>query len=329
MTEQKKLRELANNVRIVGTLKEVNLEVKPNKLDPTVMQIMGNIVVIVEEKSKNRIHEHTVNLFAKHTSKLYKGYMTIKDQFKPADVVGKDAADRVSIVGSIDENIYMGQDQQLKEFNRIRGLFVNRVDEAALSKQPSLANDEAIAVLEFVVTNLRPKTDKEGIETGEVCIDSITVGYNNGVHSLHDVIVGTDLVDVITENYEINSTGKLTFAINNYVELEEREVDPFASTNEGGFGVQVDISDGPIKHFFRELRVIGGFPPYFDERALDEDDIKLARQIHALKVQEVKNNVPAVPQTQTASNGFGTNAGNPFATPTGNTIDISDDDLPF
>lgn len=327
MTEQKKLRELANNIRMVGTLKEINLEVKPNKNDPKIMQLMGDIVVTVTDKVNNRIHEHKINLFAKHTSKLYKGYVTIKDQFKASDVVGVDAADRVVVTGSIDENIYMGGDATLKQFNRNRGLFINRIDENALAKDPSLAFDSAVAQLELVITNIRPNTDKEGLENGEYTINGITVGYNNGVHNIHRMVVGSDLADVITENYEVGNTGKLTFAINNYVELEENdEPDPFAQ-QEGGFGVQVDISDGPIKKYVNELRVIGGFPPYFDEKALDEDDIKLARQIHALKVQEVKNSVPSTPAPKKQTGGFGAEA-DPFASGA-KTIDISDDDLPF
>ena len=333
MTEQKKLRQMANNIRIVGTLKEINLEVKPNKNDASIMQIMGDIVVTVVDKKHNRIHEHKINLFAKHTSKLYKGYLTVKNQFKASDdIKSGEVADRVSVTGNIDENIYMGSDATLKQFNRNRGLFVNRVDEKALAKDPSLANDSAVAQLELVVTGIKAAADKEGIETGEYKIEGVTIGYENGVHNIHKMIVGEDLADVITENYEIGNTGKLTFAINNYAELAEvEEPDPFAGQEDGGFGVQVDISDGPATKYVNELRVIGGFPPYFDEKALDEDDIKLAKQIHALKVQEVKNAVPAAPPaSKQQAGGFGTDAAaDPFASGQGNTIDISDDDLPF
>jgi hypothetical protein len=321
MTEQKKLKELMNNIRVTGTLKSVDLEVKPNKKDPKVKQIMGSIVVMVEDAANGRVHEHEINLFAKDSSKLFKGYNTVKNEFKAADVVGKENADRVTVVGSIDENLYMGQDGELREFNRNRGLFVNRVTEQETA-------DEAIAQIELVITGLREKTDSEGIETGEFAIDAFTVGYNNGVTKLRNLVVGTDLADVITENYEVDSTGKLTFAMNNYVEFEEQEdSDPFEE-EEGGFGVQVDISNGPIKKYVRELRVIGGFPPYADERALEEEDIKFAKQIRALKVQEVKNSVPATPPaSQSGAGGFGVNTTDPFASD--GTIDISDDDLPF
>jgi hypothetical protein len=328
MTEQKKLRELANNVRIVGTLKEVDLQVKPNKNDASVMQIMGSITVTTVDKKNNQINEHKVNLFAKHTSKLYKGYVTIMNDFKSSSVVGSDAADRVQVTGSIDENLYMGNGE-LKAFNRIRGLFVNRIDEQALTKNPGLANDEAVAQLELLVKSVEPKTDREGVETDEMVVKAFSVGYNNGVHEIRDIIVGPELADVISENYEPNSTGLLTLKINNYAEIEETEEDPFASQGEG-FGVQVDI-EGPVTRYTRELRVIGGFPPYLDGRELSEDDIALAKQIHALKVQDVKSSVPDTPPTQTGANGFGSNASSTNADPfaTGGGIDISDDDLPF
>lgn len=330
--EQKKLKELGNNIRVTGTLKAVDLEVKPNKKDPTVRQIMGSITVMVEDKKNNRIHEHEINLFAKESSKLFKGYNTVRTDFKAADTVGVENADRVQVTGNIDENIYMGSDGKLKEFNRNRGLFVNRVDAKALEKQPSLANDEAIAQIELVVENIRPKTDGEGIETGEYGIDAFTVGYNNGVTKLQRIVVGEDLANVITEHYEPGVTGKLTFAMNNYVELEENEVEPDPFANEGGFGVTTDISNGPIKKYIRELRVIGGFPPYLDDRALEDEDVKLAKQIRALKIQEIQNSAPPTPPVQQSKDGFGVNNADPFGDPfAGNTgtIDISDDDLPF
>lgn len=331
MTEQKQLRELQNNIRIVGTLKSVDLEIKPNKKDPTVKQIMGSITVITVDKVNNRVNEHELNLFAKESSKLYKGYLTIKNEYKPADSVGTENADRVQVTGSVNENIYKGNDETLKSFNRLRGLFVNRIEEGDLAKQPSLAEDSAIAQIEIVSQGIEPITDKDGIETGEYRIKGFNVGYNNGVSNIKDMIIGEDLIDIIQENYSDEATGLLTFAINNYVELEEKKEDPFAEA-QGGFGVQVDISNGPIKHYTRELRVIGGFPPYFDERALSEEDIQFAKQIHALKVQEAMNTQQSQ-QPQTGgfgnANGFSRQQNDPFAANAGMKIDIKEDDLPF
>lgn len=336
MTEQKKLRELQNNIRIIGTLKSVDLEVKPNKKDPTVKQIIGSITVMVEDHKKNVVHEHDVNIFAKQSSKLYKGYVTIMNDFKAADDVGKENADRVSVVGSISENMYLGNDGKLKQFNQNRGLFINRIEEKDIQKDPSLGQDSSLAQVEVVIENIKQLTDKEGIETGEVGIEAFTVGYNDSVTKLKDIVVGQDLVDIITENYSVGNTGLLTFELINYVEIEEAEQkDPFEG-QEGGFGVQVDISQGPIKKYVRQLRVIGGFPPYFDERALEEDDIRLAKQIYELKVQETMSATPSTPpMNQQGMGGFGTNAqtgssiqNDPFATGSG-PVEISEDDLPF
>ncbi|HLO11575.1 MAG TPA: hypothetical protein VK190_04900 [Pseudoneobacillus sp.] len=316
MEEQKKLRELTNTVRITGTVKEINLEVKPNKKEPHVKQIQGNI--IVQTVQGDKVNEHRVELFAKESSKLFKGYDTIRREALSIESHGKDAATRVTVTGSIDGNDYVGQDGQLRENNRVRGLFVNRLegDQAATP-------DAAVAQIELVVTNIRPIVKNEE-ETGEFAIDAFTIGYNNSVIKLQNLVVGEDLANVISDNYEPNSTGKLTFQINNYVEVVEREVDPLAET--AGFGVQVDLGN-EARNYTRNLKVIGGFPPYLDERALDEEDIRLAQQIRALKVQEVLNAVPATPPTQPG--GFGNNGfGDPFAN-SNRTIDISDDDLPF
>jgi hypothetical protein len=333
MTEQKKLKELANAVRIVGTLKEINLEIKPNKKDPSVTQIMGDLVVLVKDKQNNRINEHKVKLFAKDSGKLFKGYKTIKETYRSIDQDGAEYADRISVTGSISGNDFMNQAGELISTNDIRGLFINRVDEQALSKDPSLAEDSAVAQIELVVNGIRPLTDREGVETGEYRIDGFTVGYNNGVTVLRNIVVGEDLADVINDNYSQNSTGKLTFAINHYVEVQEKPQSSLAEA--GGFGVQVDI-EGTVEKHVRELRVIGGFPPYYDERALEESDIQLAKQIRELRLQEIKNSVPSTP-VQTGQGGFGANAQPGFgATPTNadpfanaGAIDISDEDLPF
>lgn len=329
MTEQKQLRELQNDIKIVGTLKEVNLEIGQNKKDPTKTQIIGDIVITQEDKVNNRVNEHVIKLFAFKSGKLFKGYETILRDFEAAEAAG--ITTRVIATGNINENMYF-TDGNLKQFNQLRGLFINRIDEKMLLKDPTLNHDSAVAQLEILVNGVRPVTDKDGIETGEYNVYGYTVGYKNSVHNLHDVIVGEDLADVITEHYEPGATGKLTFAINNYVELEEAAEEPEFAPEDGGFGVQVDISSGPIKRYKRELRVIGGFPAYFDDKAYDEDEIKFIKQIYDLRVQETKN---AVPDTPPQGAGFGTNAApqqgfnaDPFANP-GMIPTISDDDLPF
>lgn len=320
MSEQTNLRELLNSQRIIGTLKEMNLERKQNKKDPSKMQIQGNIVVMSETEGK--VHEHRIELFAFTTSKLAKGYETVMREYKAADDVGKENATRVQVTGNIDINDYVGQDGELRTFNRNRGVFVNRVEDPSVQ-------DEALAQVELVVTGVSPATDKDGVETGEYKIKGFTVGYNGTIIELKDMIVGEDLADVITEHYEVGSTGKLTFAVNNYAEVVETEVE--ATDESAGFGVQVDL-DNTVKNYVRELRVVGGFPPYFDERAYSEEQIELAKKTRALKLQEIKNNVPAAPPT--GAGGFGVNGtapttnADPFAN-TGSPIEISDDDLPF
>lgn len=307
---EEKLRESLNSLRIIGTLKEMNLERKPTKAgDPS---IMGNIVVTCEVGDK--IHEHTVNIFAKKTSKLYKGYDTVINEYKASKDVGKENATRVQVVGNIDLNEYIASDGTMKSFNRNRGVFINRVNDPSVE-------DSAIFQAELIVKNLTPVTDKEGIETGEFNISGFTINYFGQPVELKNMIVGKDFADIITENYESNSTGKLTFAINNYVEVEEVEQEPLEESS--GFGIQVDLNN-EVKNYVNELRIIGGFPPYLDDRAYTDEQIVAAQKLRELQIQEVKNNVPAAPP-QTA-NGFGANAA---ANTAPGPIDISDDDLPF
>lgn len=319
-TEQVKLPELANSVKVVGTLKEVNLEIKPNKKDPSVKQIMGDIVVTVVDGQ--RINEHRVNLFAKETGKLFKGYKTIKDTYKSSDLVGSENADRVSVVGSISGNDYMNSEGELISTNRIRGLFVNRVEQKDIAKDPSLATDSAVAQVELVVTGFTEVLGQDDVPTGELYIKGFTVGYNNSIVELKKMVIGEDLAEAVRSMYPENSTGKLNFKMNNYVEVVERKKENF---DVPGFGIQVDIG-GTFDRYVNELRLIGGVPPYYDEREYTEENIKLAKQTRALHLEEIKNAVPATPPAKQADpNTFGQD---PFST-TSATIDISDDDLPF
>lgn len=319
--QQVKLKELENNVRISGILKEVNLEIKPNKKEPNIKQIMGNIVVMVEDPTKKVVNEHEINLFAKESSKLFKGYVTVMNEYKAADVVGKENADLVTVQGSLDENKYLGSDGIVKQFNRIRGLFVNRVE--------ALEKHEALAQMEVVVQGITPNeiiVDGVPQQNGELKLNVLTVGYNNTVNKIHDIIVPTNLANTIQQAYMQGSTGKLTFEIQNYVELVETKPDPLAE--QGGFGMQVDLG-GAVKKYNRKLLVVGGFPPYYDERAMSEDDIRFMNQIRNLEIDNIKNTVPATPQVNTGVGGFGINNPDPFAAGNNGPINISEDDLPF
>lgn len=327
--EQIKLRELANGVSISGVLKEVNLEIKPNKKDPRVKQIMGNIVVMVNDQVRGVIHEHEINLFAKEGGKLYKGYVTIMNEYKPADQYGAANADLVTVTGSLDENVYVSNGT-LKEFNRIRGLFVNRVD--------ALEKHEAVAQLEVYIQSISDREvlqDGVGVPNGELNITALTVGYNNSVSKIGKIVVPANLADVIRENYIVGSTGKLNFEIVNYVEQTKVEQDPMAASE--GFGMQVEVSTAKTYH--RQFTVIGGFPPYYDERAISEDDARLMNQIRNVKIEEIKNSVPDTPPSTgvggfgNANPGFGATpgfgaGGDPFAANKG-PIEVSEDDLPF
>lgn len=308
------LKQLQNNLRITGSLKEMNLERKRTKKGEDA--IMGHIVIA--SKIDDKLNEFRVEMFAKKTGKLYKSYNTIINEYQPAVAeggkgVGLAAATRLTIEGNIDINDYISQDE-MKTFNRFRGVFVRRVEDETVK-------DEAILQVELVVQNTLPHADKEGIENGEYKLQGFTVGYEQAIVPLFNMVVGTDLADVITEHYEPGSTGKLTFAVKSYQETEQAEEDPLADA--AGFGVQVDL-DNTVTTYVNELRVIGGLPPYLDGKELTEEEIAKAIQLRNLKLNEVKNSAAATPPVQQEAGGFGVNAS---TTDTG--IDISDDDLPF
>jgi hypothetical protein len=293
--QQHQLRQLKNVVEIVGTLKSKELEVKTSKNGN---RFIGGRLVI-ESKFDNKIQELPVKVFVMETSKLYKGIETVKNEYKTIEDHGKENADRIKVTGEIRLNEYYGPDGVLRQYNEIRGVFFTRLDKN--DQQP----DKAIASIETVVEGYSERFGPNGEPTGEYNVQCFTVGWGNEVIELKDVIIGPELAEAFMSLYMPGSTGRLTYKINNYVELEEKQEEQPA---QHGFGTTETVSAPVIKRFVSNLEIIGGDVPFIDDRAYTEEDIQLAKQIRALKLQSLQQPVPEVPPTNT---GFGQTMGTP------------------
>lgn len=290
MEQQHQLRQLQNVVEIVGTLKSKELEVKTSR--------NGNRFIggrlIIESRFDNKIQELPVKVFVMETSKLYKGIETVKNEYKTIEDHGKENADRIKVTGEIRLNEYYGPDGVLRQYNEIRGVFFTRLD------KNDQQQDKAIASIETVVESYSERFGPNGEPTGEYNVQCFTVGWGNEVIELKDVIIGPELAEAFMSLYMPGSTGRLTYKINNYVELEEKQEE---QPMQHGFGTTETVSPPVIQRFVSNLEIIGGDVPFIDDRAYTEEDIQLAKQIRALKLQSLQPQAPEVPTTNT---GFGT-----------------------
>lgn len=286
------LKEGQNNVEIIGTVKKINIEEKVSKKGKEM--IMGD--VIIEVKDGNKINNIKVKLLSMKMNKkgeisgLFKGYKTVKDEWK--------VGDRARVTGSISINEYYGGDGELRSFNEVRGLFLNRL-EGEDAKKP----DKSIATVEMVIEGMTSELDEENIPTGNLEVEAFTVGYNSAIIPLKNMIITEALATTFQNMYVPGTTGKITFKINNYAEVTKEEVAPEA---QAGFGATERVEDNVVTNYNNNLEIIGGDLPYNDGvNEYSQKEIQQAQRNRQLALQELKqqNSAPDTPQAA----GFGNN----------------------
>lgn len=305
------MRESKNQLTIIGTVK--SKEVKEGYTMAGAATISVNLTIV--SKVDGKIHENKVRLWAKETSKLAKGYHTVATKYKAIDNDGKENADRIKITGSLEMNEYISRDGELKTFNNLRGVFIERVTDPNVK-------DEIGAAVECAVLGYIDEISKEGTPTGRKKVSLYTVGYNSSVHELQKAFVPAELAQAFTRLYQPNSTGTLFIKANNYVEVEENpQVQVTQPTL--GFGSHLDnMPDNVIKNYVNELIIIGGDLPEIANKYTPEDITEM-KKIRELSRQEKMSTAPTPPARQ-ASNGFGSG----FETPE-TPVKYNDNDIPF
>ncbi|WP_176519043.1 hypothetical protein [Priestia megaterium] len=289
-TQNENLRQLENTVEIVGTLKSKELEVKTSRAGNKYMS--GKLVV--SSKFDNKVQDQVIKVFIMASSKLFKGIETVKNEYRTIDADGVNAADRIRVTGEMKLNEYYNSQGKLVQFNEIKGVFFNRLDET--NDQP----DKAIASIETVVEGFVDKLDKDNLPTGEFKVNGFTVGFGNDVIELQNAVIGADLAASFMSLYQPGQTGRLTFKLNNYVLVEEQEVVEQAPSH--GFGSTETIEANVIKDYVNNMEIIGGDMPLFAPKEYSVEEIAKAKQVRALKLQEMQQPAPPTPPANT---GFG------------------------
>ena len=281
MENNENLRQLQNSVEVVGKLKSKQLEVKTSKKGNEYMS--GSLVVtsVIGDK----INEQQIKVFIMKTSKLFKGIETVMNEYKSVEEVGSELADRIRVTGELKLNEYYNSNGNFVQFNEIKGVFFNRVEEDVA--------DKSIATIETVVEEFVDIVDNDGLPTGDKTVKGFTVGWGNDVVELRNTIVKSDLAEAMQNLYVPGSTGQLTFQLNNYVEVsepEEKEVDA-----SHGFGSSEKVESNVAKKYVNNIEVIGGGVPYFGTKEYTETEIQQAKQVRELKLQSLNEPAPSAP----------------------------------
>jgi single-stranded DNA-binding protein len=310
MSEKKELRQAENVAKIEGIVADIRIETKEVNGKPA---ISGEIDILVGEDT------HTVNVFSYKKngegkeSGLYKGFVTVMNDYKSIKAHGKDAADKVRITqGQIDLNDYYGADGLLRSFPQLKTNFVNRLQSG------DTFEPKAEFTLEMVIAVVKEEM-KDNEATGRAIIKGYVPVYGNKVIPFDVVVAEKKAVDYVTSNYEKGTTVTVHGEIVNKKVLTTKEV-------EVEFGdPKVDTSERTV----REYSVKGGTAPK------DQEDVKAYKVADIKKGLEEREKMLAEKKEKAAKKDSNNSSSNKSKDPFGDSeafgkpIDISDDDLPF
>lgn len=293
------LKQSINQVQIVGTLKEMNLEVISKEVSLGDKKISCNQIAKKEFKNPTFLIEVNgedigVDFLPVNEKKLDEnGNIVDNDRFKALQTVlntyvpkSKNAenATRVKIDGSIVENGYPDKNTfEWKSYSKINGFRITSTN----VPENDIADCEISGVIKNMYKEVRGESDEE---TGRLKVDFLALDYNKNVFPI-SFVVEEDLAGDFENFYEIGQSVKL------YYEISVKHIG-HKKTTSGGFGR-------------RESNIVNGFSvteysvfrgdDHFEEendyyisvedvkKLLEERDIMIANKIQEQKSSDNKS----------------------------------------
>lgn len=255
----------------------------------------------------NENEEHIINMYSNkltkenEISKIYESLTTISNEYKTAEMVGIESADKVYIKnGEISVNRYIDKNNDLKEHRKLTSKFCERVT--------NNFNPKAEFVIVGVVESVIPKMNKE--EEVEFLKLNLIVpkGYNNLIDKIQVIIREKTFFDYIEENFTKDVVVRVGGLVVNRV---EKTIEEQISS---GFGQMPKLIEKTTRN--SELLATGGDILFGveDTEFFTKEEIKLGIELFNQSIEELKStkqeDVPIIPNT------FGTQVPpNPYAPP--------------
>jgi len=320
----KELRESKQSNKVVGLLKEMNLEVKDAKMtmengeEKDTKAIRGYIVISAMEKDiKIKLNQKKIKKNGEQ-NKLYKGYATIMDTYvSMADVLNKykdldlpdDWKTEVTVV-----KCYPKFGEQA--FNTDSGFLVyTDLQGMSINSEKGAYTETATFQLEGYFSKIVEEVDEEQEETGRLLVEMIITTWGGRAFPLDLVAQDEVVVEYILENYEVGLTGTVWGDID-FTETEKVSVVK-------GFGKDLETKSTKFK---KELVIEGGAEEQYDEDddlSLDKDLIKKAMNERAIFHDERRNEGSG--ESKNNKKGFTPKP----KTKAKKNVTVDDDDLPF
>lgn len=315
------LRQASNKAIVVGRLMDMEVTTGVTKKGDGYI----SVTLIVNSLIDGKENENEIQLFATEKSKLHKSYSTIANEYKSAKLVGKENADRIRVDGELVFDKYVqAKTGKISITRKIRGTFVNRIDKPEIT-------DEVGAEVECLVKGFKNETDKDGIETGRLQVDLLSIGYNNNVNEFQRVFVGKELASVFPTVYNIGDTAEFVLHVFNYSESKE-ETEEVEETI--GFGQGLNNKTNSFKNYINEINLIGGKMPICDEgKFYTTEEVAYIKTLIELKNNELMGEADKKNNTSNSNNqgmAFGQGLGGGQKSPENPAKEtIEDEDIPF
>lgn len=282
-----------NDVNVVGILSELDIKQgtsKNNKdyviatakvrVDQEVNGIMTESEIPVKFMSMKKKKDGTDN-------PMYDRIVNYGEQFTSlAAADNPNEASRVSIVGSISENSYTGQDGILREGWQVDGRFMNKAKKDEKEK--------ATFSLTSVIGRITDE-EKNGEPTGRLNVKATIIGWA-GRADVINFVAEQGAKAHIEQNWEVGETVIMTGRIIFCQKTETKLV-------EVGFGEPMEKTITVSK---REVVITGGSPSGLEEQlSYDESEIKNALAERKARLDEAASMAKSSAKTQKPVKDFG------------------------
>lgn len=306
--ESEQLRNLVNNVKLIGTLAELEVKEGTNKNGIAYISLKGAVrfgdTGVETKKFRTYVQAQNAN---GNENKTYPDIKKWADEaISEAD--NKELATTVTITGSLEANDYMSSSNELVEAVEINAKFFNEFKETE--------DDPATVDVEGYIKAIADEM-KNDEPTGRKRVTLITTDFFRNAVVIKNIIVPAELADTFCDMYEVGDTALLYLS---YI-LHKGEVKAKKAT---GLGRQ-RVTEG---RDYLELVVVGADAPEDIKEPIEKKVVKILMEERAQKLEDIKEE--GYQGTATAETASKTQKNtSKKAAPKVTADEIDDEDIPF
>jgi hypothetical protein len=301
MSEIKEIGKVTNVIQMVGTLKEINIELKEEhskrlfygegkskdvvsrayvktdwKTPSFLIEVNGRDIEVdmygLDFGVGEAVLKDDGSVDTEKTNKNFKSLETISKFIPKSDCKEDEKPTRVIVEGYIKENNFVTQE---KEFGFKTVVMANKISHTSVPDE-----DKCDCAISGVIRSMKHEMSKEneGEETGRLLIDFYYFDSKKNIAPF-PMVVESDLAEAVEEIYKPGDSCKL------YYEILSKRIGGRQKSSEGGFGRRdANITTGYV---VTEFSVFKGNDPFEEEDAqfLSIEQVKEAMKARDLMIE--------------------------------------------